>query len=208
MIKTLIFIGAGGHSKVAIDIAKKMKQWNQIYLLDNDHLKHGQVYLDCKVIGSDELANNYYNKADFFVAIGDNHIRQRWIETLLKADQSLVTLIHPFTSIAEDVVIKKGTIVMAGAVINSGTLVEKGCIVNTSTSIDHDCKIEAYVHLSPNVHLGGTVGIGSCSWIGLGTNIIQNVTVCQNVVVGAGSLVLKDIDEPGKYFGIPVRKSN
>ena len=42
----------------------------------------------------------------------------------------------------------------------------------------------------------------------IGTNsvVIGPVTICDNVVVGAMSLVNKDITEPGTYVGCPVRK--
>ena len=42
--------------------------------------------------------------------------------------------------------------------------------------------------------------------VSIGTNAtILPVTICDNVVVGAGSVVTKDIDEPGIYAGNPAR---
>jgi len=42
--------------------------------------------------------------------------------------------------------------------------------------------------------------------VSIGTNAtILPVTICDNVVVGAGSVVTKDICEPGVYAGNPVR---
>lgn len=42
--------------------------------------------------------------------------------------------------------------------------------------------------------------------IGMGTSILGPVTICDNVIIGAMSLVNKDITEPGIYAGIPARK--
>lgn len=42
--------------------------------------------------------------------------------------------------------------------------------------------------------------------IGMGTSILGPVTICDNVIIGAMSLVNKDITEPGIYVGIPVKK--
>jgi len=34
------------------------------------------------------------------------------------------------------------------------------------------------------------------------------IEICDNVVIGAGSVVTKNITEPGVYYGNPARKSN
>jgi acetyltransferase-like isoleucine patch superfamily enzyme len=50
-----------------------------------------------------------------------------------------------------------------------------------------------------STHIGSRVSIGSNS-------TILPVTICSNVVVGAGSVVTKDIVEPGIYAGNPAKK--
>ena len=43
--------------------------------------------------------------------------------------------------------------------------------------------------------------------VSIGTNAtVLPVTICDDVVVGAGSVVTKDISEPGIYAGNPARK--
>jgi acetyltransferase-like isoleucine patch superfamily enzyme len=42
--------------------------------------------------------------------------------------------------------------------------------------------------------------------VSIGTNAtIMPVSICDNVVVGAGAVVTKDITEPGIYAGNPAR---
>ena len=48
-------------------------------------------------------------------------------------------------------------------------------------------------------HIGNHVSIGSNA-------TILPVHICSNVVVGAGSVVTKHIEEPGIYAGNPARK--
>ena len=67
----LIIIGAGGHGKVAIDIAKNY--YKNIYVVDDN--KVGDV-LSCKIIGGVEQALKG-EKTDFFVAVGDNKAREK-----------------------------------------------------------------------------------------------------------------------------------
>ena len=48
--------------------------------------------------------------------------------------------------------------------------------------------------------------IGNNVVIGQGSSLLGPITICDNVLIGAMSLVNKDITEPGVYVGIPVRK--
>jgi acetyltransferase-like isoleucine patch superfamily enzyme len=53
--------------------------------------------------------------------------------------------------------------------------------------------------------LWGSTRIGSNVSIGTNSTILP-VTICDNVVIGAGSVVTRDITEPGIYAGNPARK--
>ena len=50
------------------------------------------------------------------------------------------------------------------------------------------------------------VKIGSNCWIGYGVIIIGPVNICSDVIIGAGSVVTRNIEEPGVYVGSPARK--
>ena len=95
---------------------------------------------------------------------------------------------------------------MATAVINSGAYVGKHCIVNSGAIIEHDNKIEDFVHVSVGAKLAGNVHVGKRSWIGIGTAVSNNLSICKDCMIGAGGVVVKDINEPGTYVGVPVKR--
>ena len=200
----LIIIGASGHGKVVADIAIKMNKWQNITFLDDDESIKTSMGLE--VIGKKADAFTYKEEADFFVAIGNNAVRERVKENLIEEGLNVVSLIHPSAVIGTDVEIGIGTVVMAGVIINSSSRIGKGCIINTSSSLDHDNVIEDYVHISPGVRSAGSVGIGKGTWLGIGSVVSNNVNICSGCKVGAGAVVVKDITEPGTYVGVPVRK--
>ncbi|SCX77380.1 acetyltransferase [Alkaliphilus peptidifermentans] len=200
----LIIIGASGHGKVVADIAIKMNKWQSIAFLDDD--ESIKISMRLEVIGKTANAFTYKNEADFFVAIGNNAVREKVQEKLIEEGLNVVSLIHPSSVIGTDVEICIGTVVMAGVVINSSSRIGKGCIINTSSSLDHDNVIEGYVHISPGTSLAGTVKVGKGSWLGIGSIVSNNVNICSGCKVGAGAVVVKDITEPGTYVGVPVRR--
>lgn len=140
--------------------------------------------------------------------IPNNATRKKIQDKLEKEGMSVVRLIHPSVVIGTDVEIGIGTAVMAGVVINSSSRIGKGCIINTSSSLDHDNVIKNYVHISPGVKIAGSVSIDKGAWLGIGSIVSNNVNICSSCKVGAGAVVVKDINEPGTYVGVPVRRVN
>ena len=203
MSKDVIIIGAGGHAKVIADIIYKSGD-NLIGFLDDNLANIGkEKKKKKKVLGTTKDIENY-NKNYFIIGIGNNSIRKKINnENNLK----LYTAIHPSAIIAQDVKIGIGSVIMAGVVINPGTVIGKNCIINTCSSLDHDNLLEDYVHISPGAHLAGTVSVKEGTWICTGAIIKNNITIGKNNIIGAGSVVIKDIiDENTTYIGVPARR--
>lgn len=199
----LIIIGASGHGKVILDIALKMKAWEQIFFLDdNQEIKKA---MGIEVVGRTGDYQEYLCDHDFFVAIGSNRIREHLHNRLTEEGAKIVTLIHPSAVIGEQVEIGSGTAVMAGAVINCCTKIGKGCIINTGATIDHDNIIGDYVHISPGAHTAGTVTIGTRTWLGIGAIVSNNISIAGDCIIGAGAVVISDIRDTGTYAGIPAK---
>ena len=198
----LIIVGAGGHGKVIADIALKTGYTNICFVDDSA----GGEVLGLPIIGKiSDLSKLNDSATDFVIAIGNNKVRQAIAETY---DVNWITLVHPSAQIAIDVTIDNGTVIMAGAVVNPSTKIGKHCIINTGAIVEHDNVIEDYVHVSPNVALGGTVRIGSLTHVGIGATIKNVITICPDCVIGAGAVVVKNIEKRGTYVGVPAKITN
>ncbi len=198
-MKQLVIIGASGHGKVIADIAKKLG-YSEIVFFDDDESVH-----ECggyPVLGRSSEVGTI--EADVIVGIGNAGVRERMQESI--PNEKLTTLIHPDAVIAEDVVVGKGTVIMAGAVVNPGARIGKGCIINTCSSVDHDCNVGDYVHIAVGSHLCGTVTVGNSTWVGAGAIVSNNVGICSDCMIGAGAVIVKNIDLAGTYIGNPARK--
>jgi len=203
--KTLIIIGAGGHGKVVADCAEEMACYHEIFFLDG----RAPDLNNCGVWTVIDQPQNFldYNQenVDFFVAIGENSSRKKWLTKLIKSDVNVATLIHPKTVISKHVLVKKGSLICANATINAFTQIGIGCIVNTAASIDHDCFIDDFVHIAPGNSIAGTVTIEQLCFVGIGSSIIQGVTLGESSIIGAGSVVIKNIAENTLAVGCPAK---
>ena len=194
----LAIIGNGGHGKVCAEIAA-LCGYSDIIFLDDCPENKNNIY------GSTDLLPVLVNEYDIFVAIGDNALRETFIEKATELRASLATLIHPGSIVSKEARVGEGSVVMPGAVINPGAVIGKGVIVNTCSSVDHDCMIGDFSHVAVGTHLAGTVHVGKGVFIGAGATIINNLQICGGTLIGAGAVVLKDISVPGKYIGVPAR---
>ena len=209
-MKNIVIIGSGGHAKVVADILLKRKEvlkeeLNIIGFLDDNfqNLEYREIF-NIPILGSLELIEEFKNKDyEYIIAIGNNLIRKKIAEKY--SNLIYYTAIHPTAVIGNMVTIEEGTVVMANAVINSYSKIGKHCILNTSCVVEHDNRIEDYVHISPNVTLCGGVAIKEKSWIGAGSNIKQGIIVEKNVIVGAGTVVIRNIENNVTVVGNPAR---
>ena len=201
--RKLIIIGAGGHGRVAADIAAVTGKYDEIAFLDDGQPAVNPVY---PVIGTTKDAERYIDEWDFFVAIGNNQIRKKITEKLTDAQAIFATLVHPSVILGSDVYIGKGSVLMPGVIVNNSARIGQSVILNTCCSVDHDCIVGDYCHVSPGAHLCGTVNLGNDVWIGAGATVINNTTVCDDCMIGAGAVVTGDICRSGVYVGVPARE--
>ena len=204
MNKQVVIIGAGGHAKVIADII--IKSGDIVYGFLDDNINKGTYIIDkYKILGKLEDCISMQEKDSklyFIIAIGNNHTRKTIAE---KYNLNYYTAIHPTAVIGLDVKLGKGTTVMANTCVNSSTKIGKHCIINTGAIIEHDNVIENHVHVSPNATLCGTVKVGECTHIGAGAVIKNNTSIIGNCVVGAGTVVVKNIEKRGTYIGVPAK---
>ena len=197
----LLIVGCGGHSKVVTDIATSQGYLNISYL---NAMGGDERFLGRQVIHYDLSG---YEDA-FFVAIGDNSVRQRVTADFLAKNPRarLISLIHSSSVVSKNTSIGKGVVVMPLCVINHSTVLGDGVVINTRSSVDHDCTLHDFSSVAPGVSMGGNVWVGERSAVSIGATIKHGVRIGRDVVIGANSLVLSDIEDSCVVYGLPATK--
>jgi len=205
----IVIIGASGHAKVIIDIVNQEGKYDIVGLLDRFR-DVGETMLGYPILGKDEdlpeLIKSHTIKGAI-IAIGDNFVRSKVATRIKEISPNLpfVSAVHPKASIAKDVSVGEGSVVMAGVSINPCSSIGRFCILNTNSSLDHDSILEDFASLAPGTTTGGNCRIGQYSAIGIGAVLIQGINVGKHTIIGAGSLVLKPIGSFVVAYGTPAR---
>lgn len=112
--------------------------------------------------------------------------------------------IGPFTEIQKDVSIGKNTKIQSHTFVCELVTIGQNCFIGHGVMFINDL----FSGGSPAqgdktkwkyTNIGDNVSIGSNA-------TILPINICNNVVIGAGSVVTKDIIEPGIYYGNPAKK--
>lgn len=185
--------GASGHGFVCADIAKNMG-YKEVIFLDDDE-KKAQKF-------EPNLA-----KFDIFIAIGENKTRKKIFEKVRNLGFNCVSLIHKSTIISPSATISEENVaVMANVVVNAKAQVEAGVILNSSCVVEHECVVGAFSHISVGTKLAGNVSVGKECFLGVNACVLPNLSLCDEVVLGAGAVATKSIKQKGTFAGVPAKK--
>jgi sugar O-acyltransferase (sialic acid O-acetyltransferase NeuD family) len=147
------------------------------------------------------------NEFGFCISIGNPHgrVRLKLQEKLIGEGLSPIPVIHPSAIIADSVKIGKGVQIMAGAIIQPETQIGDQCIINTGASVDHENLLGDGVEIGPGATLCGCVRVETNGWIAAGAIVLPRITIGQDSIVGAGSVVTRDLPDHVVAYGSPAR---
>jgi acetyltransferase-like isoleucine patch superfamily enzyme len=112
--------------------------------------------------------------------------------------------IGPFVEIQSEVQIGCNTKVQSHTFICSLVTIGNNCFIGHGVMFINDL-FSSGAPAQGNKELWMKTSIGNNVSIGSNATILP-VKICDNAVIGAGAVVTKDINEPGKYVGNPAKR--
>jgi sugar O-acyltransferase (sialic acid O-acetyltransferase NeuD family) len=210
--KDLLVIGGGGFSREVIWLinrinAQKVEQeWNVLGIIDDKSNLEGTVINNVPFIGNDDLLLTY--DTDVYVALSINNPRIReLVVNKYKSNKHIkfATLVDPSVIVGPSVNMGEGCIICANTIITVDATIDDFCIVNLACTICYDAHLKSYTTLYPSVNVSGFVQIESGAEIGTGAQILQDVIIGTESIIGPGSVVFRDIPPHCTATGIPAK---
>ena len=211
--RRLLIIGTGGLAKEIAQLARRIDpgktQWDTISYVAATSAESGTALPFGSVDYCDaELAKSGL-AADAIIAVADPALKKRLAEQYRKLPGlSFPNMIHPSVDVDPKlVVLGKGNVVAQGVVMTCNIVAGDFNLFNKGCLIGHDVIVGSFNAVNPAASVSGGARIGDCCLIAVGARVLDRVSLADRTTVGAGSVLLSDVTEPGhSYFGVPARK--
>jgi sugar O-acyltransferase (sialic acid O-acetyltransferase NeuD family) len=205
----IVLIGGGTQVSYSIDIIEKQNLHTIVGIIDSAKEIGTKIY-HYSVIGRQEQILTLFEKYAIegcVITIGDNWSRKKVFTQIndIIPNAKWPNIIHPSVIIANNVDFGKGILAMAGVIINSNTYLGDFTNYFTNCNVEHDCYIDDFASISAGVVLGGKVKIGKYSAVALSATIFDRLSIGENTVIGAASLVTRDLPDNVLAYGNPAK---
>ncbi|MGV0829854.1 acetyltransferase [Empedobacter brevis] len=205
----MLIVGAKGFAKEVLEICHQNNELENLVFYDDVNEDIGdKLYNKFPILKTLNEAENYFKVIDnrFTIGIGNPGLRKMLVDKFEAIGGINTTTIANNCSIGNyGNKIGSGCNIMQKVIITNDILIGKSVIINQLSSVGHDVTIEDYVEICPSVSISGNCFIGANSFIGTNSTILPKVKLGKNVVIGAGSVVTRDIPDNCTAVGIPAK---
>jgi sugar O-acyltransferase (sialic acid O-acetyltransferase NeuD family) len=201
MKEKILVIGAGGLAK---ELLFAFPEYEDRFIFFDDVSENLLLFNKFKILKSEKEVQNYFpDKFNFVIAVGSPKAREMMFHKFSALNGIPFSLISKNAKIGKyDTHIGEGSLILDGAMITNSVKIGKGTLINKAVVISHDSELGDFCDIAPGVRTGKIV-MGIKVSIGLNATIIPGKKIGNNVIIGAGSTVIKDIPDNCTVVGNP-----
>lgn len=185
-------VGYGGHAREVISqMGEKL-----LCFVDDQYVVEGTVPL------------SMFNPEEYSLMIAVSNPKDRYnIVERLPIETKYFSWIHPTSLImSQDIEIGEGSFIGANCILTSNIKIGKHALLNRGNQVGHDCSIGDYFSAMPGSIVSGNVKIGNFIYMGNNSSIREKLTVHSDCTIGMNAAVVKSLESPGTYVGVPAKK--
>ncbi|ASB50953.1 PglD-related sugar-binding protein [Alkalitalea saponilacus] len=206
--KQIYILGVGHNTEVYIDLAESCGySIGGLYHYNDERTGdkiHGFQILDS--------TDNLFKKATlegmaFALSMGDNKIRAALANKIRSKGGLIPTIIHPTAVVSKYAEIAYGVVIHANAVIQAGVKIGNYTVVSYNASVTHTSTVSDSCYLAAYAHVGALTIIHANVLLGQAAITVSGKVayIGENSIIGAGSVVTKNVEANCVVAGNPAR---
>jgi sugar O-acyltransferase (sialic acid O-acetyltransferase NeuD family) len=199
----IAFLGTG---YMAEELCEMVEMWNlyEVAGFIDGNTPKGSLVNGYRVLGNDDDVLELYGKGIFdciFIAIGYTKfdIREK-LYNQFKGKVPFANLISPSAYIHPTAKLGEGILLSSGVYISTRAIIEDNVSITLRSIVNHGGHVKKHTYFSTGVTTAGNVTIGERCFVGVGVTVSDGITICDDVWLSPGAVVVKDIKEPGQYI--------
>ena len=207
-MKNIVIIGAGGVGREVSLIIQQINEleptWNLLGFIDDNTDNWGKVINGYSVIGGIDSLEFLSNDTYIVIAIANYKVKKN-IVNKINNKFKFATIVHPKVWIHDYMTVGQGTIIYEGAILTANIEIGNHVIISPKCGVGHDSIIKDYVSLLWNVNVSGNDLIEEGVMMGSGSTVIQGKKIGKGSIIGAGAVVVNDIESFSTAVGVPAK---
>lgn len=200
-----IIVGAGTYGQVYAEYLKDI--YDIIGFIDDNEKIVDSYINEIRVLGNFKfLLNKIHKSTAVFVPIGNNVVRMKMLINLKKNGFLTPNFIHHTANVHENVLLGNAVYILGSSNIMPFSKIDNFVMISMGVNIAHHTVIGVGSFLSQGTNIGASIIFAEKSFVGIGSTIMTGVeTVGRDSVVGAGSMVIKNVPDYAVVVGNPGR---
>lgn len=203
-----VIVGAGTYGEVYLAYLQESGIEIVGFLDDNVNL-HGTFIKGVPVLGGIDLLDkikDLYQIEAVYCPIGNNQLRTHVLTMARNYGLQTPNFIHHTAILASNVQIGHGVYVLPNTTIMPYVKIENDVMISIGSNIAHHSVLRQGVFVSNGVNLGASLVVEKYAYIGMGSTIMTGVKLLgENCLIGAGAVVIKDVNENAVMAGVPAK---
>ena len=207
-MKKLLIIGARGWGREVYEMAENCIGYNSDFVIKG-FLDDTPSVLD-GLDGYPPIVDSveHYKPTDddvFICALGDTHWKRHYSEIILNKGGKFINLIHKNVFIGINTIIGKGCIISKEVGISCDIKIGDFVTFQRLVTLGHDVRVGNYCNFGTMCFMGGGASIGEESTMHTSSIILPHKHVGDKCIIGAGSVVIKNIKNGNTVYGNPCK---
>lgn len=207
-MKKVVIYGAGPYGKLFFAEAERYGAIDIVaFTVDEQYILENNLY-GLPVVPFGQIEKVYPpDQYDMLVVCGYSRMRNR-MEMYNKAKAkgyALVNYISPGAFLENEIKMGDNNIIFSNSVIGFDGVMGNGNIIRQNVYLGHEFELKDHIIISVGCTIGGYSKIGSLSFFGFSVTSSGFRTFGEECLIGAGSIVVKDIEPYSKNYGNPAR---
>lgn len=203
-----IIIGAGTYGEVYLAYLQEAGVEVVGFVDDNPELEGTDVRgipVICKMADLALLKETHGVEA-VYCPLGNNKLRVEFLTKARELGYETPNYIHPSVLISPNVTIGKGVYILLGTTIMPHTVIKDFVMISMGVHVAHHNVLEEGVFLSTGCNFGASIVAHKYAYCGISSTIMTGLhTLGEDCLIGAGAVVIKDVEPKAVMAGVPAK---